>query len=127
MLEQDDTSAILEMEDGEIENEYDAYWKVVKEDKVSKFLVANAIRNILECFLGFVQKQKLGDLFKDKRYKKCKSIHRFINRESRFDGVNQYDYKEFDVNVFKKELQELFKELNHEAHYNNYMGSSQEK
>ncbi|MDR1944690.1 MAG: AAA family ATPase [Candidatus Peribacteria bacterium] len=55
-------SYIEKMEEKEIQNDYQAYWQVLKDheqQKSSNALLANAMRNILDHFFGFIQRDDL--------------------------------------------------------------------
>lgn len=46
-----------------IQNDYHAYWSVIKDQSASPALIANCMRNVIEYFFSFVKKKSLGNLF----------------------------------------------------------------
>ena len=48
-------SIIHEMSYEEIQNDYHAYWFIVKDDKQPAALIANCMRNFIEYFFNFVE------------------------------------------------------------------------
>ena len=120
-----DRSQIEEMEYNEIQNEYESYWHIVKTGKdENKFLVANAMRNIIEHFFGFVEKQdSINNIFQKEEFKdnKYQSFKRYIDRESHTNRTNISDSKEFDLNNFKDAFKKVFKEAGYEEHYEKFI------
>jgi len=55
------------MKDNEILNEYQHYWRIIKDKGIPKILQANCMRNILEYFFGFIANQDFNQLFEKKR------------------------------------------------------------
>lgn len=69
-------SQISEMKPEEIQNEYQSYWQILKDHDQSKAtdtILANAMRNILENFFGFIEKnnfkKSIEELEKEGKYK----------------------------------------------------------
>ncbi len=125
-ISKDDHSYIEEMDKTEIQNEYQAYWSIIKDtNSRNSVLVANAMRNIIEYFFGFVkQSQGLGDIlgkqnFPDNKYQAFK---RYMDRESHSDPTNLSDHKEIDYNVFMDAFKKVFIDAGYEEHYDTYMG-----
>lgn len=119
-------SCIAEIQEGEILNNYQAYWQILKDYKdykAHKAIIPNAMRNILEHFLAFVCKESLSDIVD--RYKDCdkrySAFYRYINRESHSDSVNIVDTEEFDPHFFKA-FEEIFNNLGFSEHYKKMMG-----
>lgn len=56
-------SQILEMKYEEIQNDYHAYWFVIKDEESPAALIANCMRNIIEYFFNFVEKKDLNNVF----------------------------------------------------------------
>ena len=51
-----ETSYFEVMKYEEIQNDYQAYWSIIKDEKQSPALIANCMRNIIEYFFNFVEK-----------------------------------------------------------------------
>ena len=119
------TSKIQEMKYSEIRNDYESYWDVVNNSSQENMpLVANAIRNIIEYFFGFIDKEDgIRSIFKKDRLKdnKYQAFNRYMNRESHSDLTNLSDYNEFDLDAFKEAFKGVFKEAGHEQHYHKYI------
>lgn len=112
-------STFASMKYEEIQNDYQAYWFIIKDEKQHPTLIANCMRNIIEYFFNFVEKQDLNNFFlqeplKNNRYQ---SFYRYINRESHSLGQNIFDFKEFNYTDFKDAFAELFKVSGYEDHY----------
>ncbi|RDB07885.1 hypothetical protein DVG78_02185 [Runella aurantiaca] len=112
-------SEILEMSYEEIQNDYHAYWFIVKDDKQPAALIANCMRNIIEYFFNFVEKSDLNNVFqkKEMQINRFQSFNRYVNRESHSLGQNIFDIKEFNYQDFKDAFAELFKVTGYEDHY----------
>ena len=123
-------SEIKEMQEDEIQNDYQMYWQIVKDaqknenenDNVKNPMLPNAIRNILENFFGFISKEKLKDAIEKIDNTKYGSFIRYINRESHSDNTNITDYNEINVNAFLEAFEKIFQESGYEEHYNKYLG-----
>ena len=107
-----------------IQNDYQAYWYIIRDESQPPALIANCMRNIIEYFFNFVEKKDLNNFFLQEPLKSNRylAFNRYINRESHSLGQNIFDYKEFDYEDFKSAFQELFKIAKYEAHYNKMMG-----
>lgn len=120
-------SCIYTMEKDEILNDYQAYWQILKEyqeDKVNAILIPNVMRNILEYFIGFIQKDKIDTIAKIKnkdQENKFESFYRYMNRESHSSMSNMSDSKEIDVDIFFQAFKMVFEELKHLEHYEKMM------
>lgn len=112
-------SEILEMSYEEIQNDYHAYWFIVKDDKQPAALIANCMRNIIEYFFNFVEKRDLNNVFQKQEMQdnRFQAFNRYINRESHSLGQNIFDIKEFNYQDFKDAFAELFKITGYEDHY----------
>lgn len=112
-------SEILEMSYEEIQNDYHAYWFIVKDEKQHAALIANCMRNIIEYFFNFVEKKDLNNVFQKKEMQNIRfqSFNRYVNRESHSLGQNIFDIKEFNYQDFKDAFAELFKVSGYEDHY----------
>ena len=118
-----ENSEIKNMKKTDIRNDYESYWDIIKNSNES--LMANAMRNIIECFFGFVRKKNgIKKIFEIKKFKdnKYQSFKRYMNRYSHNDMVNINDYKDIDINMFKEAFELMFKEAGYEKHYSKYMG-----
>ncbi len=120
-------SQISKMEKTEIQNEYQSYWSIVKNpNQENKFMVANAMRNILEYFFGFMeQRDTINKIFNKNEFRdnQYQAFNRYINRESHSDSINITDFKDFDIDKFKEVFEKVFKETGHEEHYKKYYGN----
>ena len=118
-------SQISEMDRKEIQNEYQSYWQIIKDHnqgKATDAILANAMRNILERFFGFIEKNDFKELIRalDKEGK-YKFFIRFINKESHSDSVNISDTKEIDPQIFKEAFKKIFENSGYIEHYNKYL------
>jgi len=99
-------SDILEMQQNEIQNDYQAYWQVLKDHntgKSSNALLANSMRNILEHFFGFINKDTSQQITKNiEQGEKYSFFIRYINKESHSDLNTISDTKEIDPAIFKE-------------------------
>ena len=120
---------IEEMKHNEVMNDYEVYWDIVKNASQENMpLIANAMFNIIEYFFGFIEKaDSLHNIFEQGEFKdnKYQSFKRYIDRESHSDRMNIHDYKDFNVDTFKKAFEMMFKSKSYEDHYKKYMGSKQ--
>ena len=121
-----DTSDFEEIQHSQIQNEYEVYWHVVKTATQDNMpLVANAMRNIIEYFFGFIEgAESINNIFQKPclQGNKFQSFRRYIDRESHTDKMNINDYKEFDLTIFKEAFKQVFLASNHKAHHEKYMG-----
>ncbi len=121
LVKNSDGSHFDEMRYEEIQNDYHAYWQIIKNDGQPPALIANCMRNIIEYFFNFIEKVDLNDVFQKSELKdnnKCQALYRYINRESHSSGQNIFDSKEFDYNYFKEAFSLVFKKNGYEKHYN---------
>ena len=121
---QNKESLIFEMNTDEIMNDYQSYWKILKDhDKnmVSDSILANSMRNILEYFFGFIDNDKYEKSIEKLTDGRYSYFLRYINRESHFDRVNISDTKEIDPLIFKDAFKKIFTDSGHEDHYNRMM------
>lgn len=116
-------SEILEMSYEEIQNDYQSYWFVIKDDKQPEALIANCMRNIIEYFFNFVEKSDLNNFFQKREMQapRFQAFNRYVNRESHSLGQNIFDIKEFNYQDFKEAFAELFKITGYEDHYKKMM------
>ena len=117
-----DFSNVIDMDHDEIQNEYQSYWTIIKDfqkGKATPVAMANAMRNILEHFFWFIEKNDFNELTK-KLEQDEKNIFfiRYINRESHSDSTNISDFKEIDPQVFKNAFKQIFQDFWYIEHYN---------
>ena len=121
-------SRIEEIKRGDILNEYESYWHIViecknnpQESEKYRYILPNTIRNILEYFFAFVNKDKYNEFLKNQASFQCEAFLRYLNRESHSDGENITDFKEMDISKILEDFENIFKKSNNEAHYKKYM------
>jgi wobble nucleotide-excising tRNase len=116
-------SEIIEMKYEEIQNDYHSYWSVVKDSRQPPALIANCMRNIIEYFFNFVEKQNLNNTFQGSQMQEVRfeAFNRYINRESHSLGQNIFDIKEFNYQDFKDAFAKLFEVTGYEEHYKKMM------
>lgn len=116
-------SEITEMSYEEIQNDYHAYWYVVKDELQPPALIANCMRNIIEYFFSFVEKKDLNGVFQKQCMQETRfeAFCRYVNRESHSVGQNIFDIKEFNYVDFKDAFALVFKENGYEEHYKKMM------
>ena len=112
-------SKFVPMSYEEIQNDYQSYWQVVKDENQNPALIANCMRNIVEYFFNFIEKRDLSNVtqkpeLKDTRYQ---AFFRYVNRESHSLGQNIFDLKEFNYTDFKDALKLLFETTGYGEHY----------
>jgi len=112
-------SHISDMKYEEIQNDYQSYWQIIKDENQPPALIANCMRHIIEYFFNFIEKENLGDVFKKPELQRneFQAFYRYVNRESHSLGQNIFDYKEFDYNTFREALKLVFQESGYEEHY----------
>lgn len=120
-------SDIKEMKYEEIQNDYQAYWSIIKDETQPVALIANCMRNIVEYFFNFVEKTDLNNCFQkpELNSNRYQSLYRYINRESHSVGQNIYDFKELNYTDMKDAFRELFIVAGYEEHYNKMYGAEQ--
>lgn len=107
----------------EIQNDYQAYWYIVRDEKQAPALIANCMRNIIEYFFNFVEKNDLSVVFQKKEMQETRymAFNRYINRESHSKGQNIFDIKEFDYDSFKEAFKQVFELTGYIDHYRKMM------
>ncbi|PSD44226.1 hypothetical protein C7E23_03110 [Elizabethkingia anophelis] len=64
----------------EIQNDYQAYWFIIKDEKQPAALIANCMRNVIEYFFQFLLKKKdLNNFFLTRASKKILDSKLFID------------------------------------------------
>jgi len=119
LIKNGDGSSFQRMRYEEIQNDYQAYWYIIKDKKQHPALIANCMRNVIEYFFNFVEKKDLNNFFKQEplNSNRYQAFYRYINRESHSLGQNIFDFKEFDYDEFKDGFEELFKIAGYEEHH----------
>lgn len=112
-------SRVIDMKYEEVQNDYQAYWSIVKDPDQPSPLIANCMRNIIEYFFGFVERRDFQNVFQKPELKanRYQAFNRFMNRESHSIGQNVFDYKEFDFTLFHESLKLVFEENGFSEHY----------
>ncbi|WP_404941392.1 AAA family ATPase [Pseudomonas danubii] len=112
-------SSVISMKYEEIQNDYQSYWSIIKDQASPPALIANCMRNIVEYFFNFVQKKDFNNVFQKPALStdKFTTFYRYMNRESHSLGQNIFDIKEFDHDVFKDGLRLIFEECGYSEHY----------
>lgn len=112
-------SQIVPLGYSEIQNEYQGYWAVIKDDKLHPVLIANCMRNIIEYFFGFVEKTDLNNVFQKPELSAAKfdAFNRYISRESHSEAVNILDTKEFNYDDFREGFRLVFELCGYSDHY----------
>tara|TARA_R110001583_G_C5667331_1_gene410339 strand:- start:1525 stop:3744 length:2220 start_codon:yes stop_codon:yes gene_type:complete len=119
LIKNNDGSRFQKMKYEEIQNDYQAYWYIIKDENQPPALIANCMRNVIEYFFNFVEKKDLNNFFRQEplNTNRFQAFYRYINRESHSLGQNIFDYKEFDYADFKDGFAELFKAAGYEEHH----------
>ncbi len=122
-----DFSKLSEMNRKEIQNEYQSYWQILKdydEGKATEVILANAMRNILERFFGFIDKNDFNELTKElEKDEKNNFFIRYINKESHSDPINISDSKEINSQIFKEAFRKIFENSGYIEHYNSMIAN----
>lgn len=103
----------------EIQNDYQAYWSIVKDKEQPPALIANCMRNIIEYFFNFVEKQDFVQVFQRRELQEIRfaAFCRYMNRESHSKGQNIFDIKEFDYDNFREAFKLVFDATGYGEHY----------
>lgn len=117
-------SQISEMNYEEIQNDYHAYWSIIKDEEQPAALIANCMRNIIEYFFSFVEKSSLNNVFQKPEFQanRYQAFRRYVNRESHSFGQNVFDYKEFNYADFKEAFKLVFIISGYSEHYDKMIG-----
>lgn len=108
----------------DIQNDYQAYWHIIKDEKQSPALIANCMRNVMEYFFNFVEKQDFAQVFQrpELQENRYMAFNRYMNRESHSKGQNIFDIKEFNYDSFREAFKKVFETEGYIDHYNKMMG-----
>lgn len=117
-------SQVTKLEERDIQNEYQAFWEVLKDfkkgDHELSFIVANSMRNIIEHFFGFMHKKSsvTGILnFLKKEMPDIEPLFRYMNRQSHSDAINFSRFRDIRAERFFKMFRRIFKEAGYLEHY----------
>lgn len=115
-----ESSYFEDMKYEDIQNDYQAYWHIIKDEKQAPALIANCMRNVMEYFFNFVEKQDFAQVFQRPELQETSymAFNRYMNRESHSKGQNIFDIKEFDYNSFRQAFKKVFEIEGYIDHYN---------
>lgn len=116
-------SSFVSMKYEEIQNDYQAYWQIIKDRSQAPALIANCMRNIIEYFFNFVEKLDFSQVFQKPELQDTRflAFNRYMNRESHSKGQNIFDIKEFDYDSFKDAFKLVFEIEGYPEHYQKMM------
>lgn len=116
-------SSFASMKYEEIQNDYHAYWQIVKDRTQAPALIANCMRNIIEYFFNFVEKLDFPQVFQKTELQDTRflAFNRYMNRESHSKGQNIFDIKEFDYDSFRDAFKLVFEIEGYPEHYQKMM------
>lgn len=119
-----ESSYFEDMKYEDIQNDYQAYWHIIKDKKQSPALIANCMRNVMEYFFNFVEKQDFAQVFQrpELQENRYMAFNRYMNRESHSKGQNIFDIKEFDYDSFRDAFKKIFEIEGYIDHYNKMIG-----
>lgn len=120
-----ESSYFEDMKYEDIQNDYQAYWHIIKDEKQAPALIANCMRNIMEYFFNFVEKQDFAQVFQKPELQEIRymAFNRYMNRESHSKGQNIFDIKEFNYDSFREAFKKVFETEGYIEHYNKMIGS----
>lgn len=115
-----ESSYFEDMKYEDIQNDYQAYWHIIKDEKQAPALIANCMRNVIEYFFNFVEKQDFAQVFQRPELQETRymAFNRYMNRESHSKGQNIFDIKEFDYSSFREAFKKVFEIEGYINHYN---------
>ncbi|MFA0926724.1 AAA family ATPase [Pseudomonas syringae pv. tagetis] len=121
-------SAIAQLGQEEIKNDYESYWQVIREARDSKVHAAvlpNMMRNILEHYFGFIHKN--DDLLKalevlERVDHEFKPLYRYINRQSHGGAINVTDFGGWSADKMIEKFEGVFARSGYPEHYAVMMG-----
>ena len=119
-----ESSYFEDMKYEDIQNDYHAYWHIIKDENQAPALIANCMRNVIEYFFNFVEKQDFAQVFQKSELQETRymAFNRYMNRESHSKGQNIFDIKEFDYSSFREAFKKVFEIEGYIDHYNKMMG-----
>ena len=88
-----ESSYFEDMKYEDIQNDYQAYWHIIKDEKQAPALIANCMRNVIEYFFNFVEKQDFAQVFQRPELQETRymAFNRYMNRESHSKGQNIFE------------------------------------
>ena len=115
-----ESSYFEDMKYEDIQNDYQAYWHIIKDEKQPPALIANCMRNVMEYFFNFVEKQDFAQVFQrpELQENRYMAFNRYMNRESHSKGQNIFDIKEFNYDSFREAFKKVFETEGYIEHYN---------
>ena len=115
-----ESSYFEDMKYEDIQNDYQAYWNIIKDKKQPPALIANCMRNVMEYFFNFVEKQDFAQVFQRPELQEniYMAFNRYMNRESHSKGQNIFDIKEFNYDSFRDAFKKVFETEGYIDHYN---------
>ena len=118
-----ESSYFEDMKYEDIQNDYQAYWHIIKDEKQPPALIANCMRNVMEYFFNFVEKQDFAQVFQrpELQENRYMAFNRYMNRESHSKGQNIFDIKEFNYDSFREAFKKVFETEGYIDHYNKMM------
>ena len=119
-----ESSYFEDMKYEDIQNDYQAYWHIIKDEKQSPALIANCMRNVMEYFFNFVEKQDFAQVFQrpELQENRYMAFNRYMNSESHSKGQNIFDIKEFNYDSFREAFKKVFETEGYIDHYNKMIG-----
>ena len=119
-----ESSYFEDMKYEDIQNDYQAYWHIIKDKKQPPALIANCMRNVMEYFFNFVEKQDFAQVFQrpELQENRYMAFNRYMNRESHSKGQNIFDIKEFNYDSFREAFKKVFETEGYIDHYNKMIG-----
>lgn len=118
-----ESSYFEDMKYEDIQNDYQEYWHIVKDEKQSPTLIANCMRNIIEYFFNFVEKQDFAQIFQRPELQKNSymAFNRDMNKES-YSSQNIFDIKEFNYDSFREAFKKVFEIEGYTERYDKMIG-----
>ncbi|PMG29960.1 AAA family ATPase [Vibrio splendidus] len=125
-LNKNQYSSAQPMAKGELKNDYQSLWQIVKDvvdGKADPVVLPNVMRNIIEYYFGFVhRKDKLADILNDLAGREPdqghKAFYRYINRGSHSDPTNIGLMVNVDPKAYLDRFKLVFSESQDEEHFN---------
>lgn len=116
-------TTIISMKIGDLKNDYEAWWQVVRDayqDQVTSATAANAMRCILERFFYFTKSQQKFSDAMDKLARQDRSFRalgRYLSHHSHGDANTLTDFVEYDVNYCLTKFKAVVDELGFTEHH----------
>lgn len=118
-------TTIQDLKRDDIQNDYSAYWRIIKdfdedENLVSNSILAISMRNIIEHFFTFIDNKKdLNEVMIDIKNmdSNYSAFHRYMNRSAHSDSINQSEINDIDSHIFRRAFEEVFDKTGYSEHY----------